>query len=168
MPTSLDPPLHIVHNLHSIHPQCVRTVPLGDITTHVNLLSSDVGGLDIFAESTKTCNFIMYVDDTTLSSTIDSFSTHEDNGNVEFSINIECQKSVNGLNKLSLNLDKTKYMLFKTATRKCVNPPLLKTDNINIDRVHEFYFLGLTFNEQLNWKCHIDNISNGVQGFYVF
>ena len=51
-------------------------------------------------------------------------------------------------------------MLFKTARRKWVNPPLLKIDNINIDRVHGFNFLGLTFNEQLNWKSYIETLSN--------
>ena len=45
-----------------------------------------------FAESSKMFSFIMYADDTTLSSTLDSFSTHEENGDVEFSINIELHK----------------------------------------------------------------------------
>ena len=52
-------------------------------------------------------------------------------------------------------------MLFKTARRKCVKPPLLKIDNINMDRVYELNFLGLTFNEKITWKSHIENISNG-------
>ena len=105
----------------------------------------------------------MYANDTTLSSTLDSFSTHEENGNVEFSIKIELHNICEWLkqNKLSLNLNKFKYMLFKTARRKFINPPLLKKiNNINIDRVHELNFLGLTFNEKLNWKNHIDKISN--------
>ena len=75
------------------------------------------------AESNKKFNFIMYTDDP-LSSTIDSFSAHEENGNVEFSVNIELHK-INEwlkLNTLSLNLDKTKYiMLFKMARRKCLS-----------------------------------------------
>ncbi len=33
---------------------------------------------------------------------------------------------------------------------------------MKIDRVHEFNFLGLTMNENLNWKSHINKISNKV------
>ena len=40
-----------------------------------------------FAKAGQTFNFIMYADDTTLSSTLDLFSTYEQNGNVEFVIN---------------------------------------------------------------------------------
>ena len=62
----------------------------------------------------------MYADDTIPSSTMYSFSTHEDSGNVEFSINVELHKISEWLElgKLSLNLNKTKYILFKTARRK--------------------------------------------------
>ena len=38
---------------------------------------------------TKEYNFTMYADDAILSSTLDSFATHEEHGIVEFSINIE-------------------------------------------------------------------------------
>ena len=60
-----------------------------------------------FAESTKKLNFIMYADDTTFSSEL--FSTHEDNGNVEFSIIIERHEISESLklNKLYFNLIKT-------------------------------------------------------------
>ncbi len=41
-------------------------------------------------------------------------------------------------------------------------------DNKIIDKVLDFNFLGIHFNEQLNWKSHIDKLSvNGV-GFYVY
>ncbi len=35
-------------------------------------------------------------------------------------------------------------------------------DNIKIDRVHEFNFLGLTMNGNLNWKSHINKLSDKV------
>ena len=46
-------------------------------------------------------------------------------------------------NKLSLNVKKTKYMVFHTPQRK-VTYPEIKIYNILIERVPEFSFLGIT------------------------
>ena len=85
----------------------------------------------------------MYANYTTLSSTFDTFSKYEQNGNVKFLINTEFNKVSEWLklNKLYLNLNKTKYMLCKTARRKGVTCQLLIIDNTNIDRVAEFNFV---------------------------
>ena len=57
-------------------------------------------------------DFIMYADDTTLSSTIDSFSDITSNTNADSLINAEICKVIEWLkiNKLSLNKTKSKYM----------------------------------------------------------
>ena len=39
-------------------------------------------------------------------------------------------------------------------------PLNIKIDNTYIDRVYEFNFIGISFNEQLNWQSHIKKISN--------
>ena len=49
-------------------------------------------------------------------------------------------------------------MLFKTSKKK-VQTLLLQMDNKIIDKVLDFNFLGIHFNEQLNWKSHIDTLS---------
>ena len=49
-------------------------------------------------------------------------------------------------------------MLFKTSKKK-VQTLLLQMDNKIIDQVIDFNFLGIHFNEQLNWKSHIDKLS---------
>ena len=61
-------------------------------------------------------NFILYADDTTLTSTLCTF-THEINHDVNhmsYLINLELSKISDWLavNKLSLNVDKTKFMIF--------------------------------------------------------
>ena len=70
-----------------------------------------------------------------LSSKLDSFSMCGQNGNTKFLINIELNKVSEWLklNKLSHNINKTKYMLFKTTRRKVATSPLVKIDNTNID-----------------------------------
>ena len=102
----------------------------------------------------------MYADDTTLTSTLETCSTNELNGNPASSINIELNKISEWLklNRLTLNVQKTKYMLFKTSKKK-VQTMLLQMDNTIIDKVLDFNFLGMHFNEQLNWKSHIDKLS---------
>ena len=113
-----------------------------------------------FALSSEKFKFVMYADDTTLTSTLETFSTNELNGNTASSINIELNKISEWLklNRLTLNVQKTKYMLFKTSKKK-VQTLLLQMDNKIIDKVLDFNFLGIHFNEQLNWKSHIDNLS---------
>ncbi len=37
-----------------------------------------------------------------------------------------------------------------------------KIDNVNIAQVAEFSFLGLTLDEHLDWKCHINKLSNNI------
>ncbi len=38
----------------------------------------------------------------------------------------------------------------------------LNIENTSIDRVGDFNFLGLTINEHLNWKSHIDKLANKI------
>ncbi len=65
------------------------------------------------------------------------------------------------VNKLSLNVNKSKYMILQT-NRKQENPLYLLIDNTTIERVLQFNFLGLTLDENLNWKDCIDKISNEI------
>ncbi len=65
------------------------------------------------------------------------------------------------LNKLSLNIKKSKYMLFHSK-KKNVQSFNLKIDNVIIERVTEFNFLGLTLDEHLTWKCHINKLSSKI------
>ena len=91
---------------------------------------SILGPLLFIAKASQKFNFIMCADGTTLSSTLDSFSTYEQNGNVELVINTVLSKISEWLklNNLSLNLSNNMYMLFKTARRKSVTSPLLIID----------------------------------------
>ena len=63
-----------------------------------------------FALSSEKFKFVMYADDTTLTSTLETFSTNELNGNTASSINIEQNKISEWLklNRLTLNVQKIK------------------------------------------------------------
>ena len=112
-------------------------------------------------QCSNTFDFIMYADDTTLSSTIYSFSDINSNASADSLINAEIGKVIEWLkiNKLSLNKNKSKYMTFHMP-KKQIQHLTLKIDGINIEKVEEFNFLGLTMDTNLKWKKHTDKISN--------
>ena len=69
------------------------------------------------------------------------------------------------LNKLSINVKKTKWSLFHLASKKKLLPsnlPMLTIDNIPIEREKVMKLLGVLTDENLNWKNHIDYITNKV------
>ena len=96
----------------------------------------------------------MYADDTTL------FCDFDNINNTEETINDELIKLTEwlGCNQLSLNVNKTKFMLFH-SNRKAVNYPNLLINNINIENVAEFNFLGIQLNQNLKWKTHQNHVS---------
>ena len=99
--------------------------------------------------------FINYADDTTLLN-----SLKLENKNISKIINMEVKKVYNWLcfNKLSLNVEKTKYMVFHNKFKNIDYPELRLNDRI-IDRVENFNFLGIILNQNLNWNHHLDKIS---------
>ena len=103
-------PSGLPENLLKIHP-CSRFNSRPIIIHH---------NVNDFALSSEKFKFVMYADDTTLTSTLETFSTNELNGNPASSINIELNKISEWLklNRLTLNVQKTKYMLFKTSKKK--------------------------------------------------
>ena len=113
-------------------------------------------------------NLILYADDTNLISPLSSFNasfsgTKKYVKHVSEQINIELtniQEWLN-MNKLSLNVRKTKYMIFHHYQKNITNiSTTLKISCEPIERVTEFNFLGQTINEHLSWKPHIQKISN--------
>ena len=63
-------------------------------------------------------------------------------------------------NRLSLNIKKTKYMVFRYPQKPVSSLPKLDIiiDGRKIKRVDNFKFLGIEITETLSWKLHIDNL----------
>ena len=106
---------------------------------------------------------IIYADDTNLNTTFELITNQNPNADIDITLNNELQKISEWLktNKLSLNVNKSKYMIFHMPQKKI---PMLhvKNDDTEIEKVSNFDFLGLTINEHLSWKSHIDKISNKI------
>ena len=120
--------------------------------------------------ASKNFNAILYADDTNLISPLCSFNSslpvkNKDLEHVSQQINIELatiQEWLN-VNKLSLNVSKTKFMIFHHHQRNIEQiVPDIKINSEKIEKVNEFNFLGLTIDEYLSWKPHIQKISNKI------
>ena len=95
----------------------------------------------------------MYADDTTIYFNIEEFDQY----NLQQDITKELENITLWLkrNKLSLNVQKTKLMVFhrKQMQIKELN---IVINGITIERVKSFNFLGLIIDEGLSWKKHTE------------
>ena len=117
--------------------------------------------IDDIIKSSRKFNFILYADDTTLNSTVDNFGNTTDE--IQSSIISELQTICKwlDLNKLSLNVNKSKFMLFHMPQR--VTPLLhFELNGSPIEYIQEFYFLGLTLDSSLSFKFHLTKIGNKI------
>ena len=105
------------------------------------------------------CKTVMYADDTTL-----LFCSSD-----QVSLQIDLNSNLNRIaqwfnrNKLTLNIKKTKLMLFGTTKNldKFKNVSL-KYNNNAIERVDSFKYLGVIFDSHMTWLHHVDHISSNV------
>ena len=113
---------------------------------------------DLMTVSDK-LNFIMYADDTTIYFNLEDF----DPTCIEANITNELEK-VNiwlKLNKLSLNTQKTKLMVFHRK-QKNVREINLSIDHNQIEQIPVFNFLGIILDENLSWKNQTKMIANKI------
>jgi hypothetical protein len=108
-----------------------------------------------FDRSTNMFRFIMYADDTTLLATLSSVNNDEIKV-VEQTLNTELKKVGNWLkvNKLSLNISKTKFMIFHPKNKQTPKIQLF-IDNIPLVQVACFDFLGIIIDESISWASHL-------------
>ena len=109
--------------------------------------------------------FILYINDICNASFILKFILFADDTNVFYSgvdIQTLCEcisPELNKLhvwlsvNKLSLNVDKTNYILF--GNRKYIDNVCISMNNSIITRVRATKFLGVIIDEKLTWKDHV-------------
>jgi len=103
------------------------------------------------------CKCIMYADDTTLLfSASDPLTLQQ-----EMNDNMARIAQWFEINQLTLNIKKTKFMIFGTNhSLKDYNDIDLMYGNDKIERVDKFKYLGVIFDPILSWSEHIDYISS--------
>ena len=101
-------------------------------------------------------NFRLFADDSNLFHT---FNTNEHNINLEdVSKNIKDVIAWCNSNKLTVNINKTKYMTFKSRRRKVEIFGQLTINESVLEAVDSISFLGICIDENLTWKKHINNV----------
>ena len=109
-----------------------------------------------FYRSSDIASFILFADDTNL------FFSHSNPNTLVEIVNSELQKTIQWIraNRLSLNLQKTKYILFSNSIDSL--PTDLVFDDASLEKVSHSKFLGVIIDNKLSWKAHIDNIANKI------
>ena len=108
-------------------------------------------------------NSILFADDTSLYSSLSIFTVGNQT-NVD-KINLELDKVYDWLcvNKLSLNVSKTKFMIFENNfVPPLIAKPKLKINGIVLKQVTEFDFLGVTIDSKLTWEAHTKKIASKI------
>lgn len=95
----------------------------------------------------------LYADDITILYSEDNLGTIENNVNNDM---IQIQQWM-AEHKLTLNTEKTKYMLFAERQNVSIN---IKYNNINITKTNEFKYLGIIFDNNLTWHLHLQYIKS--------
>jgi len=102
---------------------------------------------------------VMYADDTTL------LCSSNDPESLQTELNDNLGKIANwfSANKLTLNIKKTKFMVFGNNhnLHKFENISLKYNDDV-VERVDSFKYLGVTFDPKLTWNNHVNNICSTV------
>ena len=124
---------------------------------------------DIHNASTE-FHAILFADDTNLTSTLCSFDVNIDNNCNRMQLSANVNKELKNIqiwleiNKLSLNVKKTKFMIFHHKQRNIENLiPQLKLNEQFIEQVTEFKFLGLTIDQHLTWNEHVQKYQTRYQ-----
>ena len=109
----------------------------------------------------KHCKLAMYADDTVL------YTSHK---NFDVSVK-DLQEDIDSLtlwckaNGITVNTDKTKVMLFGSKCNLAkLNNFEIRFDNIPLQTVSSYKYLGITLDSQLNYNLHVAKIISSVTG----
>ena len=106
----------------------------------------------------KALDFILLADDTNI------FFSHNDPNQLMEIVNNELKKLSSWFqaNKLSINIKKSNFILFKTKQNRQELDLHFSINDIEIDCVNEVLFLGVILDEHLFWKSQIQNVARKV------
>ena len=109
-----------------------------------------------FCNASDIFETILFADDTNL------FFSHKDANALFHTANCEMNKIANWVksNKLSLNIKKSNYVLFKPRQRRKILDSPIIINNSPIKKVAGTLFLGVVIDEHVTWKPHIAHVAS--------
>ena len=105
--------------------------------------------------ASKKLTFYLFADDTNIYYESKDLSDLLKNVNKDFRL----IKRWLDANKLSLNIDKTNYIIFHSFSRNVPSDFTIKIGKKHVERVKFVKFLGLLLDEHLSWKYHLSELS---------
>ena len=111
--------------------------------------------------SSNKLSFRIFADDTNI------FTSSSNLKQLETTVNEELKKVKHWchINKLSLNLEKTNYMIIKSPRKKEITNIFLRNNdgtNYSLKRKDHIRYLGVMIDDSVSWKCHIAFISSKI------
>ena len=111
--------------------------------------------LNDFSNCSSLFTFHLFADDSNLFCSDDSLS------NLEYLINIELLEVYKWLcaNKLSINIEKTNFVIFRSSQKRVNYVPKLYINNMRLKQEDSIKYLGIYIDSHLNWKSQVLHIS---------
>jgi len=102
--------------------------------------------------------FHVFADDTNL------FFNNPNILNLETILNVELEKVSQWLyaNKLSLNIEKTSFVVFHSPQRRIAHKLNISISSMSVKSVNEVKYLRLIYDSNLNWKPYLHELSKKV------
>ena len=106
----------------------------------------------------KILDLIRFADDTNV------FFSHKNVDVIQKTLNDELPKLSDwcNANKLSVNLKKSKFMIFRPRQKRQTLDIKLEINHCAIERVKETLFWGVILDETFSWKPHIANVARKI------
>ena len=106
----------------------------------------------------KILDLILFADDTNV------FFSHKNVDVIQKTLNDELPKLSDwcNTNKLSVNLKKSKFMIFRPTQKRQTLDIKLEINHSAIERVKETVFWGVILDETFSWKPHIANVARKI------
>ena len=105
------------------------------------------------------CDVTLYADDTVL------FISDKSLHNIKSHMNSDLEKLNNWLklNYLTLSISKSKFMIIGSSQRlNKIDSISFKVDNMDLDEVSSFKYLGIVINNRLTWQDHVDQMFSKI------
>lgn len=140
----------VIDNIKSNYSTVLTGVPQGSTLGPLLFLLY----INDIINSSQIINFTLFADDTNLTHSESDLETLTRTLNIELS-NVSTWLSCN---KLSLNVDKSNYLIF--AGKKRVENYEIRICNNSIQQRNSLKYLGINIDDQLNWNIHINHVNS--------